>query len=311
MSLSSSEVKLHSGAADRGSRLDLFLHTRLPQYSRARLQEWIRQGRVLVAGAPRKSSYTLRGDEWIVVQPADLSPLKAEPEDAPIEILYEDADVIAIDKPAGLVVHAGAGNLAGTLVNRLVHHFQSLSTMGGDERPGIVHRLDRDTSGVLLVARNDTAHQSLAKQFAARTVEKIYLAVVQGTVKRDRGRIVTRIGRDPIRRIRMAVMAEGGRGALTDYEVLGRYGEFTYLRVRIGTGRTHQIRVHLASIGHAVVGDSLYGARKGVLPRQFLHAHRISFDSPGGGQRVTVESALPGDLSEWLESIIGASSPVP
>jgi 23S rRNA pseudouridine1911/1915/1917 synthase len=307
---SSSEVALVSEPSDRGSRLDQFLQARLPEYSRARLQDWIRQGRVLVDGVPQTPSYALRGGEALVVRPAAPPPLRAEPEDAPIRILYEDAAVIAVDKPAGLVVHAGAGNLSGTLVNRLVHHFSSLSSLGGDERPGIVHRLDRGTSGVLLVARNDAAHQSLARQFSSRTVEKIYLALVHGRVKTDRGRIEAPIARDPVRRTRMTSRLQSGRFALTEYEVLGRYGKFTWLRVRIGTGRTHQIRVHLASIGHPVAGDSLYGAPKDPShDRYFLHAHRISFETPAGGARVTVESPLPPELAGWLASIMEESSP--
>ncbi len=304
-------TRFTAGAASLGIRLDQFLQTQMPEFSRARLQEWIRLGRVLVDGATRKPSYELRGSESIEVEPAELQPLKAAPEDEPIVVLYQDADVVAVDKPAGLVVHAGAGHLSGTLVNRLVHHFQTLSSVGGDERPGIVHRLDRDTSGVLLIARTDAAHQSLAKQFASRTVEKIYLAVVHGSVKADRGRIQSPIARDPVHRTRMTTRVATGRTALTDYEVLGRYGKFTYLRVRIGTGRTHQIRVHLSSIGHPVAGDPLYGAPKGVLQRTFLHAHRISFDSPSENTRIVVESPLPSELTNWLRTIMNGSSPAP
>ena len=296
---------------ERGNRLDQVLHMRMPEYSRARLQEWIKQERVLVDGARQKSSYTVRGGENITVEPLELTPLKAEPEDAPLDILYQDADVIVINKPAGLVVHAGAGNLTGTLVNRLVHHFQTLSSVGGDERPGIVHRLDRETSGILLVARTDAAHQSLAKQFSSRTVEKIYLTVVQGAMKQDRGRIEKPIARDPVRRIRMTTRVAEGRTALTDWTVIGRYGKYSYLRVKIGTGRTHQIRVHLSSIGHPVVGDALYGATGGILERNFLHAHRISFDSPTTGARISIESPLPPELSSWLAAIIKESSPSP
>jgi 23S rRNA pseudouridine1911/1915/1917 synthase len=308
MNPSCSEVKIEAAAEAHGVRLDHFLHAHLPEYSRARLQDWIRHGRVTVDGGRQKASYAVRGGETIVVRPAAVRPLKAAPEDAPVEILYEDAAVIAVNKPAGLVVHAGAGNLSGTLVNRLVHHFGTLSQAGGEDRPGIVHRIDRDTSGVLLVARTDAAHQSLARQFASRTVEKVYLAVVHGSVKRDSGRITAPIARDPVRRTRMTARIAAGRAALTDYEVIGRYDKFTYLRVRIGTGRTHQIRVHLASIGHPVAGDPLYGAPKGVLARQFLHAFRISFDSPAGGRRVTVEAPLPGELAAFLDTIMKEGS---
>jgi 23S rRNA pseudouridine1911/1915/1917 synthase len=244
----------------------------------------------------------------VFVEPAALPPLKASPEDLPVEILYQDPAVIAVNKPAGVVVHAGAGVHEGTLVNRLVHHFGTLSTLGGEERPGIVHRLDRHTSGVLLVARTDAAHQSLAAQFSSRAVEKIYLTLVHGAVSAATGRITSQITRDPVHRTRMTARLGQGRSALTDWEVLERFEGFTYLRVRIGTGRTHQIRVHLSSIGHPVAGDPLYGAPARVpemppLQRYFLHAHRISFTSPATGERVTVESPLPGDLEGWLRRL--------
>lgn len=289
-------------AANAGERLDHYLQARLGGYSRARLQAWIKDGRVSVNGAPAKSSTTLHGGERIEVSPADLPPLKAEAEDAPIEILYEDAAVIAVNKPAGLVVHAGAGAHSGTLVNRLVHHFASLSKIGGELRPGIVHRLDRGTSGVILVARTDAAHRSLAAQFSGRTTEKTYLALVEGRVKADSGRITKPIARDPAHRTRMTARLEHGRDALTDYRVLQRFEKFTYLEVRIGTGRTHQIRAHLASIRHPVAGDKLYGAQ--VAERIFLHAWRIRFDSPATGERVTVEAPLPKELQAWLGAII-------
>jgi 23S rRNA pseudouridine1911/1915/1917 synthase len=286
---------------DAGKRLDHFLQEQMPQFSRSRLQNWIKEGRVLVDGAGNKSSFLLRGGERVEVSPADPVPLQAAPEDLPLEILYQDASVIAINKPAGLVVHAGAGASSGTLVNRLVHHFSALSQVGGDLRPGIVHRLDKGTSGVLLVARNDAAHSALADQFAGRTVEKTYLALVRGKVRHEQGRMTTPIARDPVRRIRMTAKLETGRSALTEYRVLRRFEKFTYLEVRIGTGRTHQIRVHLASIGHAVAGDRLYGAPQ--AERMFLHAWRIAFVSPATDQRVTVEAPLPTELTDWLASL--------
>lgn len=301
-------MNLRTEEVDRGKRLDLYLHEKLTDFSRARIQEWIKSGRVHVDGAARKSSYELRGGEFIEVEPAPPAPLNATPEDLPIDILYEDQDVIAVNKPAGMVVHAGAGVHAGTLVNRLVHHFGKLSTVGGELRPGIVHRLDKDTSGVLLVARTDGAHRALAEQFSGRTVEKIYLALVHGATKQDRGKITAKITRDPVRRTRMTAKLGVGRTALTDWEVLQRWPAFTLLRVRIGTGRTHQIRVHLASIGHPVAGDKLYGAPGNIegrpaLGRFFLHAHRISFTSPSAGTRITVESPLPAELSDWMQGL--------
>jgi len=286
---------------DAGKRLDHYLLEKLPQYSRSRLQGWIKDARVLVNGAAAKSSQILRGGEHIEVSPADLPPLTAEPEDLPIEILYEDPSVIAINKPADLVVHAGAGNRSGTLVNRLVHHFNALSQVGGDLRPGIVHRLDKGTSGVMLVARDDAAHRALAAQFSSRSVEKIYLALVHGRMRAEEGRLTSPIARDPSRRLRMTTRLATGRPALTQYRVLLRFEKFTYLEVRIGTGRTHQIRVHLSSIGHPVAGDRLYGAPP--AERVFLHAHRISFTSPSTNGRVTVEAPLPPDLGQWLTSL--------
>ena len=303
-------MKLQAVAEDAGKRLDVFLHERLPEYSRSRLQDWIKAGRVLVGDVAAKASYVLRGDESMDVQPAQLPPLKATPEDLPLEILYADEAVIAVNKPAGVVVHAGAGIHSGTLVNRLLHHFQSLSSVGGDLRPGIVHRLDRYTSGVLLIARTDRAHQALAEQFASRKVEKIYVALAHGAFAKDHGQINSRIERDPVRRTRMTTRTGKGRTAHTEYEVLRRAPGFTLLRVRIGTGRTHQIRVHLASIGHPIAGDPLYGAPAKVegmppLGRYFLHARQISFDSPATGERVTVDAPLPAELEAWLASIPG------
>ena len=301
-------ITLHAALSDAGKRLDSFLHERLPDYSRSRLQSWIKNNRALVDGTPARSSYTLRGRERIDVSPADLPPLKAEPEALPLEILYEDADVIVIDKPAGMVVHAGAGHHQGTLVNALLHHFGQLSSVGGDLRPGIVHRLDRETSGVLVVARTDQAHQSLAHQFQSRKVQKQYIALAHGVMSSSHGTIKTPIARDPIRRTRMTTRLETGRSAWTEYTVAEQLAHFSLLDVRIKTGRTHQIRVHLSSIRHPIVGDSLYGAPRliGGMPapgRFFLHAHRLSFESPSAGNVIEVTSPLPPDLSDWLAQI--------
>jgi 23S rRNA pseudouridine1911/1915/1917 synthase len=288
---------------DAGKRLDHFLQEKLPQFSRARLQSWIKDGAATVNGARVKPSATLHGGEAIAVEPAELAPLRATPEDIPIEVLYKDTDVLAINKPAGLVVHAGAGRHSGTLVNALLHHFQSLSTAGGEERPGIVHRIDKDTSGVLLVARTDAAHRNLAEQFAARKVEKTYIALVHGAVKQNHGKIESKITRDPVRRTRMTTRLAEGRTAYTEYQVIQRFEKFTLIEVRIGTGRTHQIRVHLASIGHPVAGDRLYGAPAADRGRFFLHARMIRFESPSNGKMVTVEAPLPGELQRWLSEL--------
>jgi 23S rRNA pseudouridine1911/1915/1917 synthase len=283
---------------DAGKRLDHYLQEHLAEHSRSRIQAWIRDGEALVNGLRTKPSLVLRGDERVDVSPAAAPPLQAEAEDLPVEVLYEDASVIAINKPAGLIVHAGAGAHSGTLVNRLVHHFKSLSSVGGELRPGIVHRLDRGTSGVLLVARNDASHRALAAQFSGRTVEKTYLALVEGRVAAESSQIATPISRDPVRRTRMTARLGKGRSAFTEFRVRQRFKGFTYLEIRIGTGRTHQIRAHLSSVGHPVAGDRLYGAKS--RERIFLHAWRIGFDSPANGARVKVEAPLPEELERWL-----------
>ena len=293
---------------EAGKRLDLVLHQRFPQYSRARLQDWIKNGHVRVNGETCRASHLARQGDAVDVEPAAPAPLHAAPEEIPLTVLYEDSDIVAIDKPAGMVVHAGAGVHSGTLVNALLHRFGSLSRAAGELRPGIVHRLDRYTSGVLLVAKNDAAHQRLAEQFASRQVEKTYLALVHGNVKQDRGRIEKPIARDPKQRVRMTARLASGRAAWSEYRVLRRLQGFTLLEVRIGTGRTHQIRVHLASIGHPVVGDRLYGAPAKIagqptLPRYFLHAHRIKFAQPSTGQPVTIESPLAPELEAWIDNL--------
>jgi 23S rRNA pseudouridine1911/1915/1917 synthase len=294
--------RFHKSPRQTG-RLDQFLQAELPQFSRARLQSWIRAGRVRVDGNEQRPSYTLRGDEVITVEPDAPPPLKAEAEDLPVEILYLDDDVIAVNKPAGMVVHAGAGRHSGTLVNALLHQFGSLSDVSGEDRPGIVHRIDRETSGVLLVARNDVAHRRLAEQFAAREVEKKYLTLVQGAMRTNQGTIDRPITRDPVRRTRMTARLGEGRTATTFWTVRERFERFTFLEVRIGTGRTHQIRVHLSSVGHPVAGDKLYGAAPGPIDRFFLHSFRIGFVQPSSGEKVTVEAPLPPELENWLSSL--------
>lgn len=301
----SEPIRLRAEPEDAGKRLDQLIHERLPQFSRARIQQWIRDGRVLVNGSAGRPSRPVRAGETIAVEPAEPPPLHASPEDIPLHVLYENSDLVAIDKPAGMVVHAGAGVHSGTLVNALLHRFEALSEVGGALRPGIVHRLDRYTSGVLLVAKNDAAHQSLAEQFSTRRVEKTYIALVHGAVKAESGRIDRPIARDPVHRTRMTARLGEGRAAWSEYRVVKRFERFTLLEVRIGTGRTHQIRVHLSGLGHPVVGDALYGAPVRVegmpaLGRYFLHAHRIRFHLPTTGEEVTVVSPLPSELEEWL-----------
>jgi len=303
-----STITLWVPASQAGSRLDRFLQTQLPDHSRTRIQQWIREGRVRVNGAAAPQAQRLKGGERIEVEPVLPPLLKAVPEDIPLRVLYEDEDLIAVDKPAGMIVHAGAGRHSGTLVNALLYRYGRLSEAGGELRPGIVHRLDRQTSGVILVARNDRAHRSLAAQFAARKVEKLYLALVHGEIRQEQGSIEAPITRDPARRIRMSARLGRGRAALTEYRVLRRYPGFTLLEVRIRTGRTHQIRAHLASLGHPVTGDRLYGAPRRVeglplLDRHFLHARRVGFLHPSTGQPLAIESPLPEELADWLEAL--------
>jgi len=297
-----------AGSEDAGKRLDAFLHERLPEFSRSRLQSWIKAERVLVDGRGTRTSHLLRGSERIEVEAAELPPLRAEPEELPLTILYEDADLVVLDKAAGMVVHAGAGHSRGTLVNAVIHHFGRLSSVAGELRPGIVHRLDRDTSGVLVIARTDRAHSSLARQFHDREVEKTYLALVHGKMERQEGRIESPIARDPLRRTRMTTKLVSGRPALTEYRVLEELSGFSYLKVRLGTGRTHQIRAHLASLHRPIVGDRLYGApRKAAglpdLQRFFLHSHRLRFRSPSNGEWIDIASPLPSELASFLEAV--------
>lgn len=295
-------MTIQATADDRGKRLDSLLHERMPEFSRSRLQTWIREGRVLVDGQTAKASYVVRGAEGIVVEPGQLPPIRATAEDIPLNVLYEDDSAIVIDKPAGMVVHAGAGVHDGTLVNALLHRFTTLSSIGGELRPGIVHRLDRFTSGVLLVAKNDAAHRDLAAQFASRQVKKTYLTLVEGRLE-GKGRIDRPITRDPRNRARMTARLAFGRPSLTSWEVVENFADFTFLKIDLGTGRTHQIRAHLASIHHPVAGDRMYGAEPSAWNRYFLHAHRLVFRSPATGAEVAVESPLPGDLGEWKGSL--------
>ncbi|MEZ5400536.1 MAG: RluA family pseudouridine synthase [Bryobacteraceae bacterium] len=295
-------VEFTATAEDAGQRLDHVVQRHMPEHSRARLQEWIKAGRVTVDGRNEKASHAVRAGSAIAVEPAAPAPLKAFAEEIPLRVLYEDAAMIAIDKPAGMVVHAGAGAHSGTLVNALLARFGELP--GAADRPGIVHRLDRYTSGVILVARTDASHRALAAQFASREVEKVYVALVQGRVKRDHGEIDRPIERDPNHRTRMTARTGSGRRALTEYRVLARGEAHTLVEIRIHTGRTHQIRVHMAWLGYPVAGDRLYGASADAElgERFFLHAARITFVSPFADEQVTLESPLPEELRAYLHN---------
>jgi 23S rRNA pseudouridine1911/1915/1917 synthase len=318
-----------------GQRLDQFLAAQLDGVSRSRVQLLMEQGDVLVNGEREKASFKLRGGERIAITgEPHPAPLKATAEDIPLDVVFEDADLAVVNKPAGMMVHAGSGQSEdarsrGTLVNALLHRFKKLSTTGGELRPGIVHRLDKDTSGLIVVAKNDRAHAALGEMFASRQIRKTYIALVQGAVERAKGTIDAGVGRDPVRRTRMTARPqENARAAVSHYEVVRRletrFGKFTLLRVRIETGRTHQIRVHMASIGHPVVGDTLYGgagqltdqvasqaatskaARRKNEPerlrlgRNFLHAARLEFAHPRTGKLLQLETALPEELEAFL-----------
>ncbi len=329
-------ILISVAADDAEKRLDQFLAARLKSVSRARVQELISDGKVLVNDAPAKASLKLRGGESIsVLGEAQRAPLKAVAEEIPLDIIYEDDDLAVINKPAGMMVHAGAGATddarnRGTLVNALLHHLGKLSGVGGELRPGIVHRLDKETSGLIVVAKNDEAHRKLSAQFAAREVKKKYVALVHGWVKKDSGTLAQSISRDRVRRTRMTTRLEGGRSAVTHYRVARRldtkFGKFTLLDVKIDTGRTHQIRVHMAAMGHPVVGDTMYGApgemrvisnakstspssRKkrekdgapGIgLGRNFLHSGELEFRHPSTGDIIALKSELPVELQQFL-----------
>jgi 23S rRNA pseudouridine1911/1915/1917 synthase len=309
-------------AEHAGQRIDQFLVSHLPETSRARVQQLIAQRKVLLDGKAPKPSLHLRGGEKIeIIGTVERPPLRAIAEEILLDVVYEDEDLAVVNKPAGMMVHAGAGATdddrnRGTLVNALLHRFGPLSGVGGELRPGIVHRLDKETSGLIVVAKNDAAHRKLAAQFSARHVKKTYVALVHGWPKSDKGTIATAISRDDIRRTRMTTRRSGGREAVTHYQVQRRlqsdYGKFTLLEVKIDTGRTHQIRVHMASLGHPVVGDTLYGAPGEVrspsgtrlfLPRNFLHAAELQFTHPSSGNILSFARPVPEPLSEFLKKL--------
>ena len=312
---------------DAGKRLDQFLATHL-DVSRARVQQLISEEKVTVNDVTAKASLKLRGGERVsVLGSAERPALRAMAEEIPLDVVYEDDDLAIINKAAGMMVHAGAGATEdqrnrGTLVNALLHHFASLSAVGGEMRPGIVHRLDKETSGLIVVAKNDEAHRKLAEQFARREVKKTYIALVHGWPKKDRGTISASISRDRVRRIRMTTRGSGGREAVSHYSVVRRvesaFGKFALVEVKIDTGRTHQIRVHMASLGHAIVGDALYGApremraRRGratdegaaiSLSRNFLHAAQLELAHPRTGEKIALKSPLPAELLAFLATI--------
>jgi len=314
-SLEVEALTFHVNEAEASTRLDAFLSNHIDNWSRARLQRLIEDGDVLVNGRPSKSAYRLRTND--VIEAELTAPAAAEfvPEDLPLEILYEDEDIIVVNKPAGMVVHPAAGYSSGTLANALAFHFSQLYSPQGTVRPGIVHRLDKDTSGLLVAAKHESAHEHLADQFRAREVFKSYIALVHGVMKEDAGKIEQPIARDPRNRTRMAVV-RGGRLALSMYRARRHYHRFTLLDVEIKTGRTHQIRVHLEWLRHPVVGDTVYGGgRDNTVPepgiraairkldRQFLHAEQLRFRHPQTGAELRFNAPLPDALQDFLNEL--------
>lgn len=307
-------------ADDAGERLDAWLARRIPGLSRSRLQSLIASGNVRLDGAPARAAARVKAGQAVVVRVPAATPAEPQPEAIPLRVVHEDASLLVIDKPAGLVVHPGAGASSGTLVNALLARVHDLSGIGGVLRPGIVHRLDRGTSGLLVVAKDDETHRALVRQFAGRTVDKEYLALVLGVPARAGGEIAAPIGRDPVHRKRMSTRAPRGREARSSWTVAERFDGAALLRVRIHTGRTHQIRVHLASIGHPVAGDALYGgtrtpsSRKAAartalasLERPALHSARLAFVHPASGERSSFEAPLPADLEGVLAALRAAA----
>ncbi|MGO9589825.1 MAG: RluA family pseudouridine synthase [Candidatus Acidiferrales bacterium] len=305
-------------AEDGGQRLDRFLVSQLPELSRARIQSLMDEGRVQVDGASRRASHRVAPGEYVAVEIPPPPPAGVEAEAIPLDVLYEDADVAVINKPAGMIVHPGAGANAGTLVAALLYRFGSggLSSIGGPLRPGIVHRLDKDTSGAIVVARTDEAHRKLVEDFQERLVQKTYVALLHGKIKGEAGTVDLPVSRDLRRRSRMTARRREGRAARTDWRVRLRLGAFTFIEADLRTGRTHQIRVHFSALGCPVIGDTLYGAPRhervdsqllAPLGRNFLHAARVAFDHPRTAKRIEIRAPLPAELRDYLVALGSAT----
>lgn len=300
------ECVLEAGGQDAGTRLDQFVSAHLEELTRSAAQKLIAEGNLSVNDAPAAKNYKLRAGDKVAVTIPQAIPMETLPEAIPLDIVYEDTDLLVVNKPKGMVVHPAPGNYTGTLVNALLAHCgDSLSGINGVIRPGIVHRIDKDTSGLLIVAKNDKAHLSLAKQIEVHSFTRAYEAMVYGNVKQDSGTLKATVGRHPTDRKRMAAGVKNGRDAITHYEVLGRYSGFTHIRATLETGRTHQIRVHMASIGHPVAGDPVYGPKKVItaLGGQCLHAKKIGFIHPSSGNYMEFDSPLPAYFQAFLNKL--------
>ena len=300
------ELVFSASTEDSGIRVDRFLQARLPDHSRSAIQKWMEDGCVLVNGKSVAKNYKLSGACEILVRIPEPQELQVRAENIPLDIVYEDDDLLVVNKPKGMVVHPAPGNSDGTLVNALLYHCKgSLSGINGVIRPGIVHRIDKDTSGLLMVAKNDRAHLGLAEQIKEHSFDRVYETVVYGQFKEDSGTVNAPIGRHPVDRKRMAVIASHSREAVTHFQVLERLNGFTHLRVQLETGRTHQIRLHMAYIGHPVAGDPVYGPRKVIseLHGQCLHAREIGFTHPVTGERMHFSSPLPDYFVRFLNQV--------
>lgn len=286
---------------EAGMRADVAL-AQLLEITRSNMQKLLEEGRAVRGQKVIKSNYRVKVGEEILVNLPEPQPLDVQPEDIPLDIIYEDDDVVVVNKARGMVVHPAAGNYNGTLVNALLYHCKNLSGINGVIRPGIVHRLDKDTSGIMICAKNDSAHLSLSEQIQSKTAQRTYLAVVRGNVKNDSGIIETQIARDKNDRKKMAVVTEGGRQAITEYEVAERFGKYTVVKCRLKTGRTHQIRVHMEYLGYPLVGDPKYSPMKTpfAINGQALHSLTLSFTHPRTGERLTFEAPLPEDMKKIL-----------
>lgn len=286
---------------DAGTRADVFLAAKLG-VSRSNMQKLLEDGRVKRGEKIIKANYKVRAGEMFVVDIPEPEPIEAVPENIPLDIIYEDDDVVVLNKARGMVVHPAPGNYTGTLVNALLYHCSNLSGINSAIRPGIVHRLDKDTSGIMIVAKNDAAHISLSQQIQSKTAVRTYLAVVRGNIKTDSGTIETQIARDKTDRKKMAVVKDGGRDAITDYEVLERFGKYTLVRCKLRTGRTHQIRVHMEYLGYPLVGDPKYSPMKTPfgIKGQALHSHTLEFTHPRTGERMKFEAPLPEDMHKII-----------
>ena len=299
------KLTLQPNKEDAGRRVDAWLAANLEDVTRSAAQRLLEEGRVTCGGKPLAKNYKLTGSETLEVALPEPEPVDVTPQDIPLNVVYEDDDVIVVNKPKGLVVHPAPGHPDGTLVNALLYHCgDSLSGIGGELRPGIVHRIDRDTSGLIIAAKNDFAHQRLAAQLQDHTLARIYHCIVVGNLREDAGTVDAPIGRHPVDRKKMAVAANG-RPAVTHYQVLGRYPGYTYIRCRLETGRTHQIRVHMAHIGHPILGDTVYGNKKPVpgLHGQCLHAVGLRFLHPRTGEAVELHCELPEEFQNQLRKL--------